>query len=80
MFTRLKQREAGLSLRQNFKWNFVGNFVYGACQWGMLVVLAKLTSPEMVGRFALGLAITAPIVLLSQLQLHGVQETDARDE
>jgi len=43
-------------------------------------VLAKLTSPEMVGRFALGLAITAPIIMLSQLQLRGVQATDAKDE
>jgi len=46
----------------------------------MLVVLAKLTSPEMVGRFALGLAVTAPIIMLSQLQLRGVQATDAKDE
>jgi len=46
----------------------------------MLVVLAKLTSPEMVGRFALGLAVTAPIIMLSQLQLRGVQATDANDE
>ena len=43
-------------------------------------MLAKLTSPEMVGRFALGLAITAPIIMLSQLQLRGVQATDAKDE
>jgi len=69
-----------LSLRRNFKWNFVGNLVYAACQWGIVMVLAKLTSPEMVGRFALGLAITAPIIQLSQLQLRGVQATDARDK
>lgn len=70
----------GLSLRRNFTWNLVGNVVYAACQWGILIVLAKLTSPEMVGRFALGLAITAPIIMLSQLQLRGVLATDARDE
>jgi O-antigen/teichoic acid export membrane protein len=58
----------------------MGNVIYAACQWGILVVLAKLTSPEKVGLFALGLAITAPIFLFSQLQLRGVQATDARDE
>jgi O-antigen/teichoic acid export membrane protein len=70
----------GLSLRKNFSWNLVGNIAYAGCQWGILVILAKLTSPEMVGRFALGLAVTAPIIMLSNLQLRGVQATDARGE
>lgn len=71
---------AELSLRHNFIWNLAGNLVYAACQWGMLIVLAKLTSPEQVGIFALGLAVAAPIFFLSQLQLRGVQATDACDE
>lgn len=70
----------GLSLRANFSWTFVGNVVYAGCQWGMLVVLAKLGSPEMVGQFALGLAITAPVIMFTNLQLRGVQATDARRE
>ena len=73
-------RQSGrLSLRKNFIWNFTGNAIYAGCQWGMIVMLAKLTTPEMVGRFALGLAVTAPIFLFSQLQLRAVQATDARD-
>ena len=69
-----------LSLKQNFSWTFVGNVVYQACQWGMLVVLAKLTSPEAVGQFALGLAVCAPVVMLTNLHLRAVQATDARGE
>lgn len=69
-----------LSLRANFSWTFVGNVVYAACQWAMLVVLAKLGSPEVVGQFALGLAITAPVIMLTNLQLRGIQATDARRE
>jgi O-antigen/teichoic acid export membrane protein len=46
----------------------------------MLVVLAKLGTPEMVGQFALGLAVTAPIIMFANLQLRGVQATDARQE
>ncbi len=69
-----------LSLRQNFAWTFMGRMVYVGCQWGMLTVLAKLGSPEMVGRFSLGLALTAPIIMFSMLQLRGVQATDARRE
>jgi O-antigen/teichoic acid export membrane protein len=67
-----------LSLRQNFSWTFAGNIVYAACQWGMVVVMAKLGSPEMVGQFTLGSAITAPVILFTNLQLRGVQATDAK--
>lgn len=69
-----------LTLRQNFSWTFVGNGVYAASQWGILVVLAKLGTPAMVGQFALGLAITAPIIMFANLQLRAVQATDARRE
>lgn len=67
-----------VSLRRNFSWTFAGNLVYSACQWGMLMVLARLGTPEMVGQFALGLAITAPIIMFGNLQLRAVQATDAR--
>jgi len=71
---------ARLSLRANFSWTFAGNMVYAACQWGMLVVLAKLGTTEMVGQFALGLAVCAPVIMLTNLQLRAVQATDARRE
>ncbi len=74
------QKSKPLSLRRNFSWTFIGNAVYAGCQWGMLVVLAKLGSPEMVGEFTLGLAVTAPIVMLTNLQLDIVQATDAKKQ
>jgi O-antigen/teichoic acid export membrane protein len=46
----------------------------------MLVVLAKLGSPEMVGQFALGLAMTAPVMMFASLRMRLVQATDARRE
>lgn len=69
-----------LSLPGNFKWNLAGNLIYAACQWGMVVILAKLTNPAVVGKYALGLALTTPIILFSQLQLRSVQATDAKGE
>ncbi len=69
-----------LSLRANFSWAFAGNVIYSACQWAMLVVLAKLGSKEMVGLYTLGLAITAPVMMLTNLQLRGIQATDARHQ
>ncbi len=67
-------------LRISFSWTFAGNVIYAACQFGMLSVLAKLGSPLIVGQYALGLAITAPVFMLTNLQLRGVQATDAHHE
>ncbi len=71
---------SGLSFRHNFSWSLGGNLIYAACQWGILVILAKMGSPEMVGQFGLGLAITGPVILFASLHLRGVQATDARGE
>lgn len=64
------------SLVRNMSHMFTGNVVYAACQWLMLAVLTKFMSPQSVGQFALGTAISAPIIVLSQLQLRAVQATD----
>jgi O-antigen/teichoic acid export membrane protein len=65
-----------LSLRQNFSWTFFGNGIYAACQWGMLVLLAKASGPAAVGQFALGLAIANPVMTFVNLELRVVQATD----
>jgi len=69
-----------LTLRKNFYWTFTGNIVYVACQWGILVLLAKLTSPTEVGKFSYALAVTAPIILFANLKLGSAQATDAKHE
>ena len=46
----------------------------------MLVVLAKFGSPEMVGNFALALAVTAPVFMLTNLQLRAIQAIDVKDQ
>src|SRR5207244_580531 len=61
-------------------WTLAGNTIYAGCQWAMLVVIAKLGSSEAVGAFALAFAVTAPVVMLSSLQLRVVQATDARGQ
>ncbi len=54
-----------------------GNLVYAGCQWGMIVTLAKVGTPEMLGKFSLASAITTPVFMLANLQLRTVQATDA---
>jgi O-antigen/teichoic acid export membrane protein len=68
----------GLSLRANFSWTFVGNVIYSACQWGALVALAKLSSPVIVGQYALGMAIATPVTSLTGLQIRPVIASDVK--
>jgi O-antigen/teichoic acid export membrane protein len=70
----------GLTLRANFSWTFVGNVINAASWFAMTIVLAKLGTPEDVGKFALGLATTAPIFMFATLRLRDVQATDAKQE
>ncbi len=67
-----------LSLSANFSWMLVGMATYAACQWSCLIVLAKFGSPQAVGQFALGLAVTAPLFMLANLKLRNVQATDSQ--
>ncbi len=67
-------------LRRNFAWTLAGNVVYAGCQWAMLTVIAKVGTAELVGRFALALAVTAPAIAFSNLSLRQLQATDARRE
>ena len=68
------------TLRANFSWTLAGNVFYGACQWGMLSALAKLGNASIVGEFTLGLAISSPIFVFTNLQLRSVQATDTQLE
>lgn len=64
------------SLRQSFAWTAAGNVFYAASQWIVLVLLARLGSPQVVGEFALATAISSPIFALSSLKLRSVQAAD----
>lgn len=50
---------------------------YAACLWGMLIAAAKLSEPEAVGQFALGLSVATPILMFCNLQLRAAHITDA---
>lgn len=70
----------GLSLKKNFSFSFTGNIIYQASQWGILVVLAKLTNAEVLGQFALALAICTPITVLASMNLRTLQITDTESK
>ncbi len=66
-----------LSRRASFGWTLAGRVIYGAAQWGTLVVVAKLGSITDVGRFSLGLAVTAPVMVFCNMHLRNLFATDA---
>ncbi|MFO0889775.1 MAG: oligosaccharide flippase family protein [Isosphaeraceae bacterium] len=61
----------------NAAWATVGNLAIAGGQWLILVVLAKLGSPNLLGRYALALAVTGPVMLLANLQLRSLLVVDA---
>jgi O-antigen/teichoic acid export membrane protein len=67
-----------LSLKENIAWTLAGSIIYSFTQWLLLIVIAKLGTPEMVGQYALGLAITAPVVMLTDMKLRLSLVTDAK--
>lgn len=69
-----------LSLQRNFVWSFVGSAGFAASQWAIIVALAKLGSPVMVGVYTFALAVTAPVLLFVQLNLRLVQAVDFTHE
>src|SRR5208283_4184694 len=46
----------------------------------ILIAIAKLGTPTMLGEFALGLAVSAPVFMFMTLQLRAVLATDTCDE
>src|SRR5439155_19428897 len=65
-------QEKPASLGADFSWVFVGNAIYAGGQFVTLMLLAKLVRPEMVGQYALGLALVYPVMLFTNLQLRAV--------
>lgn len=68
------------SLRRGASWTLAASVVYAIAQWAMISAVAKLSSTIALGQFALGISIAAPVYMLTNLQLRGVQVTDARSE
>jgi O-antigen/teichoic acid export membrane protein len=53
---------------------------YGACQWGILMIMTKLVPVELVGLFILSIAIISPIQMFTNLQLRAVLVTDSKQK
>ncbi|MDB5056401.1 MAG: hypothetical protein JWM44_4451 [Bacilli bacterium] len=57
-------------------WFLLGNVMYSGSQFAIISLLTKFGTTQAVGQYALGLAITAPVFMLSNLQLRTVFVVD----
>jgi O-antigen/teichoic acid export membrane protein len=62
-------------MRVNTSWAFVGNAIYAACQWAVLILLVNALPAADVGQFAYGLAITGPVFVFANVRLRDVLAT-----
>lgn len=69
-----------LSLKRNILWTGIGTAVYYVAQYALMSLVAKLTNSASVGQFSLGLAVTTPIIVFSQMQFRSLQVTDVKSE
>lgn len=69
-----------LSLRRNFSWTLAGSLVYAACQWAILVLLARMGTPAVVGLYTFAIAVVQPVMTFSQMHLRTVQATDGSQD
>jgi O-antigen/teichoic acid export membrane protein len=74
------QQEKSPSLTWDFSWTFVGSAIYAGGQFATLILLAKLLRPELVGQYALGLAVVYPVMMFTNLQLRAVLSSGSRKE
>jgi O-antigen/teichoic acid export membrane protein len=74
------QQEKSPSLTWDFSWTFAGNAIYGGGQFATLMLLAKLVPLELVGQYALGLAVVYPVMMFTNLQLRAVMSSGSRKE
>lgn len=66
--------------RSNVLWLLAGNVGNAGSTWLMLIVMAQGSSESMVGIFGLGMAIAAPIFMLTNMELRLLLVTETKQE
>jgi O-antigen/teichoic acid export membrane protein len=63
-------------LSHSFTWILAGNSAMAACQWGVVALLARFSSHEILGAYAVGLSVSSVVFGLTGLELRTLQVTD----
>lgn len=66
-------------IHHSFLWMLAGSGAFSLSQWARIAILAKMSSPAVVGAYVLALSLVTPIFNFTNVQLNAVQTTDARN-
>ncbi|QKQ28722.1 oligosaccharide flippase family protein [Staphylococcus hominis] len=58
-----------MSRLKNIGYTFIGNVTFSMIKWLILILIVKLTTPEQVGNYTFAMALTAPIILFTNMRL-----------
>jgi len=64
----------------DFTWTLLGNGIFSVCQWGIIIILAKLVTTEAVGQYSLSQAILGPVLMFAAFSLRSAVASDLKDE
>jgi len=64
----------------DFTWTLLGNGIYAVCQWGIIIILAKLVTAEALGEYSLSQAILGPILMLAGFSLRLAVASDLKNQ
>jgi O-antigen/teichoic acid export membrane protein len=75
---KLQVRPSGLL--GDFTWTLLGNGIFSVCQWGIIIILAKLATTEAVGQYSLSQAILGPVLMFAAFSLRSAVASDLKDQ
>ncbi|MBU0640973.1 MAG: hypothetical protein KKB50_19090 [Planctomycetes bacterium] len=73
-------RPAEHSLKANTAYAVIGSGLFNACRFGVIVLLAKLATVEVLGQYTFAMAVAMPVVVFLTFQLRGAFVADAAGE
>lgn len=65
-------------LRENVRWTLLGSIANSACNWLLIVSLARAAGSTAVGLYALALALTDPVFSFAGFQMRALLASDPR--
>lgn len=60
-----------------FSWFLGSSLIYAASQWAVIVLLSRHSGSEIVGEYSYAVAVSAPIIMFSRLNLRNLLATDS---
>lgn len=73
----MKGGNQGISLRKNFTWVLFSNVINGLVKWGIVISIAKLSSPYLLGQYTLATGLVLPVFAFLNFHLRIVYITSS---